>query len=135
MKILKPFGTQSFVIGVGIAALSYLFGPTIKKGAREVTVKGMQGALLAGEAASNAVDEGKKKMSNVINNMKKPMDKNEGIELKNSHIVQQLVNELQAERQQNREMFESLMNTVKDLQNEMSSLKEDNDIEEDNELN
>lgn len=121
MNLLKPFGTESFVIGIGIAAVSYLFGPTIKRGAREVAVKGMQGALMAGDTASHAVESGREKFSSFIHNMMHSEKDNDISVDKSFH--KELVDELKEDRQQQREFMKELMSTMKSLKNEVKELK------------
>lgn len=114
MEILKPFGSRSFAIGVGIAALTYLLSPTIKRSAKGVAVKGMQGALMAGETASHLVENSKEKISNVFQ---------QGNHLKNE-MYEQMMNEWKSEREQYNNILQDLMNTVNDLKSEISGLRD-----------
>lgn len=114
MEIFKPFGSRSFAIGVGIAALTYLLSPTIKRNAKGVAVKGMQGALMAGETASHLIENGKDKISGVFQ---------QGNDLKNE-MYEQMINEWKSEREQYNHILQDLMNTVKDLKSEISGLKD-----------
>ena len=41
-SILKPFGSQGFLIGIGVAAIGYLIAPQLKKSLRPAAVKGTQ---------------------------------------------------------------------------------------------
>lgn len=121
MKYLKPFGSQSFVVGIGIAALAYLFGPTIKRGAKTVAVKGMQGALIAGESATNAVEGGKQKASDFINNLVTKQGNNDE---EFSHIYRQMVNELKTQREQNNNVMKELVETMKGMQTQMNKMSQ-----------
>lgn len=113
MDLLKPFTTRGFVIGVGIAALAYLLGPQIKQGAKTVAVKGMQGAMLAGEMASQAVTSGREKMGNMMQNMGNKGD-----------TMMQLISEFKEERQQVSSTLSELVTTMKNMQEEIALLKE-----------
>ncbi|MCK8826658.1 hypothetical protein MWH25_02695 [Natroniella acetigena] len=110
MKFLKPFGTQNFVLGIGIAAATYLLGPTLKRNARNVAVKGMQGALSAGGMASQVMDDGKEKMSGLVENMSGQRANQE---------MAMIYNELREEREELKE----LLTTVKELQQEVADIK------------
>lgn len=114
MEILKPFGSRSFAIGVGIAAVTYLLSPAIKRSAKGVAVKGMQGALLAGETASHMVENGKEKIGDMLSHR----------DGHHNGMIEQMMNEWKAEREQYTHTLEELMNTVKDLKTEISVLKE-----------
>ncbi|WP_408954679.1 hypothetical protein [Natroniella sp. ANB-PHB2] len=110
MKLLKPFGTQNFVLGIGIAAATYLLGPTLKRNARNVAVKGVQGALTAGSMASQVMDDGKEKMTGLVGNMSDQRANQE---------MAMIYNELREEREQMKE----LISTVKELQQEVADIK------------
>ncbi|WP_432665519.1 hypothetical protein R9X47_04445 [Wukongibacter baidiensis] len=121
MNLLKPFGTESFILGIGIAAVSYLLGPTIKRGAKGVAVKGMQGALMAGDAANEAMDTGRDKFSDFIQGIMN--DGNNNVMDQDNDFQKELFNELKAERQQYSELMKELVSSVKSLQGEVSELK------------
>ncbi len=123
MKYLKPFGTQSFVLGIGLAALTYLIGPSVKRGARSVAVKGMQGALMAGEAASNAVDTGKEKASSLFQNLMNRGHNHEAEIIERKQLFNNMMNEMKEERRQNRELMQSMLETMQSMQKEISSIK------------
>jgi hypothetical protein len=114
MDLLKPFTSRGFVIGIGLAALAYLLGPQIKQGAKTVAVKGMQGAMVAGDAASQAVASGREKMGSMMQNMGN----------KGDTMVQQMVSEFKEEREQVSNTLNELVNTMKSMQEEISLLKE-----------
>lgn len=122
MNLLKPFGTESFILGIGIAAVSYLLGPTIKRGARGVAVKGMQGAMMAGDAANDAMDSSRDKFSDFIQGMMND-GKNNVMDQQDNNFQRELFNELKAEREQYSELMKELVSSVKSLQGEVSDLK------------
>lgn len=117
MDLLRPFGTRNFVIGIGLAALAYLFAPTLQRNARTVAVKGAQGAMLVGGAAANAFSTGKERIGGVIQGMG-----NAGRSEDTSN-VQQLVNDLRNEREQFNNVLSEVMSTMKNLQDEVRVLK------------
>lgn len=114
MDLLKPFTSRGFVIGIGIAALAYLLGPQIKQGAKTIAVKGMQGAMVAGEAATQAVTNGREKMGQMMQNMNHQGD----------NLVQQMVSEMKEEREQISHTLNELVNTMRNMQEEITLLKE-----------
>ncbi|GAB6099062.1 hypothetical protein JCM16358_09410 [Halanaerocella petrolearia] len=115
MKFLKPFGTQNFVIGIGIAAATYLFGPTLKRNARRAAVKGMQGAMSAGGMASGAMGKSKDKMAGMAGMFQGMATEQQ----QPNQDVAMLYNELQEERKQ----ISELASAVKSLQQEISDMK------------
>lgn len=115
MDLLKPFGSRSFYVGLGVAALAYLLAPTLKQNARAVAVKGVQGAMLAGGAASNALARGREKMSHVMHDVRENVTDNK--------MVEQLVSELKAEREQYANTLQEIMSTMKSMQEEIASLR------------
>ncbi|MCG8540426.1 MAG: hypothetical protein MJA82_10860 [Clostridia bacterium] len=117
MNILKPFGTEGFILGIGIAALGYLLGPTIKRGARGIAVKGMQGAMMVGDTANDAMDSGKEKFNDFIQNMMDSKQDNE----RNFH--KELIDEIKTDRHNNNELLKELVSTMKSLQNEVKDMK------------
>ena len=123
MNLLKPFGTESFLIGIGIAAASYLLGPTIKRGARGVAVKGMQGALMAGDAANDAMETSKDKFNDFIQNMMGDGKSNVNFEHMENSFHKDLIDELKADRHQNSELMKELVSSMKSLQSEIKDLK------------
>ncbi|KAB3525507.1 hypothetical protein [Alkaliphilus serpentinus] len=121
MNILKPFGSQNFVLGIGIAALGYLLGPTLKQGARTVAVKGVQGAMMAGNTASNIMETGKENMGNLFERM--TGNQKEYMQME-QHFRQNLMNEIKSEREEYNSVLKELVTTMKSLQSEVHSLKD-----------
>ncbi len=127
MKYLRPFGTQSFAIGVGLAAITYLFGPTIRKGAKGVAVKGVQGAMVAGESATNMVEDSKEKATNFLGNiMKSPRNKNHEIHQQTSSMYKEMLEEIKAQRDDNSKMMQEMLSTIKNMQNDIVNIKNEN---------
>ncbi len=124
MNLLKPFGTESFLIGVGLAAASYLLGPTIKQGARGVAVKGMQGALMAGDVANNTMEASRDKLGNF---MHKFMDNRDNGKMEVEYSFQkELINELKADREQYNKVLNEMISTMKSIQEDVKTLKANN---------
>jgi hypothetical protein len=125
MNLLKPFNTEGFLIGLGIAAVGSLFAPAIKKGAKEIAVKGTQGAMMAGESASNMMQSGKESMNKIFPNMfKNKYDE------KDQSFNENLINELKSDREQYSNAFQELVSTMKEIQSEVKSLRDAKAIEQ-----
>lgn len=120
---MKYFGTQSFVVGLGLAALTYLVGPSVKKGARKMAVKGMQGAMMAGEAASDVVDTGKEKASSFFENIMHRGNHHETAMMERKQFFDNMMTEMREDRRQNREFMQGMLETMKSMQAEISSIK------------
>ena len=112
MKILKPFGTQGFIVGLGVAALTYTLGPIIKRSARTAAVKGTQGALAVGGTTCQMVNNSKEKMAGVFGDMKEAGEAT-GEEMKS------FIEEMRMEREEIKE----LVNKVNGLKEELSTMK------------
>ncbi len=112
MKVLKPFGTQGFIIGLGVAALTYTLGPVIKRNSRNAAVKGAQGALSVGGVASQMFNNGKERVSGMFEGMEET-DHVTGEEMKT------FIEEMRAERDQ----INELVNKVNGLEEEISIVK------------
>jgi len=102
MNFLKPFYSQNFLLGIGIAAVGSLFAPTIKEGVRSLAVKGAQGAMMVGDAAKNMKESGKEMMQK---------DENDN--------AKDLANELKSDREQYNSVLKELVTTMKDIQSEV----------------
>lgn len=120
MNLLKPFSSESFIIGLGIAAVGSLFAPAIKKGAKAIAVKGTQGAMMAGDAAENMVKSGKEGMNNIFSGMFKDKQEDEASRQK---FQENLINELKSDREKYSSVLQELVSTIKDIQSEINSLK------------
>ncbi|KAB3535748.1 hypothetical protein F8154_05460 [Alkaliphilus pronyensis] len=120
MNLLKPFGSQNFILGVGIAALSYLLGPSLKQGARTVAVKGMQGAMMAGNTATNMMESGKESMGNLFDSM--TGHQKDYMEMEHN-FRQDLIKEIKSDREEFNSALKELSTTMKSLQSEVQALK------------
>ncbi|MBM7614446.1 hypothetical protein [Alkaliphilus hydrothermalis] len=121
MNLLKPLASQNFILGIGIAAATYVFGPAIKRGAKKVAVKGVQGALMAGEATNETVSKGKDMFSDFMNNV----HHNENSEQKHMEQLfqQELFNSLKTTQENQSKAFTELLSTIKDMQEEIRDFK------------
>ncbi|OCL26919.1 hypothetical protein U472_05375 [Orenia metallireducens] len=115
MKLLKPVNSENILIGVGVAALTYLLGPKIKRNAKSFTEKGRQGIRMAGDAASEAIDDGKEKMADIFDDMENEYS---SIHSENDELTM-LYDELEADREQ----LNELTGLVYDLKEEIANLK------------
>lgn len=118
MDLLRPFGTRNFVVGISIAALAYLLAPSLQKGARAVAVKGAQGAMMVGGAAASAVSTGREKVSGMWQNVS-----GSNVNQQESNMLQTMIEEMRAERQQHASLMQEMVNTMKNMQEEMAMLK------------
>ncbi|PRX27217.1 hypothetical protein BX659_11782 [Orenia metallireducens] len=115
MKLLKPVNSENILIGIGVAALTYLLGPKIKRNAKSLAERGMERAMMAGDAASETIDNGKEKMVDIFEDMG---DEYSSIYSENDELTM-LYDELEADREQ----LNELTGLVYDLKEEIASLK------------
>ncbi|MDF2545534.1 MAG: hypothetical protein K0R93_432 [Anaerosolibacter sp.] len=119
--MMKPFGSQSFLIGLGVAAVGYFFGPQIKQAVRPAAVKGAQGMMMFSDKTKGMFDEGKHMMGNMMD--------------KASHIGQEhhmagqmgvhemLMKELREERERTNRLMEQLNTSITGLKDEIAHIK------------
>jgi len=115
MKLLKPVNSENILIGVGIATLTYLLGPKIKRNVKSFAEKGMERAMMAGDVASETIDTGKEKMADIFEDME---DEYSSIYSENDELTM-LYDELEADREQ----LNELTGLVYDLKEEIATLK------------
>ena len=108
MKFIESLTPESILFGLGLAAVTSVLGPVIKRNTKDMAVKGTQGALMAG----NKLTETKDKMTKKITN------KSENNE--NQVSTQELLAEMKKEREQ----IQELINTFNDLKQELSNQNE-----------
>ncbi|MBB6217656.1 hypothetical protein HNQ80_003779 [Anaerosolibacter carboniphilus] len=119
--LMKPFGSQSFLIGLGVAAVGYFFGPQIKQAIRPAAVKGAQGVMMFSDKTKEMFDEGKHMMGNMMD--------------KASHMGQEqqmagqmgmyemLMKELKDERERSNRLMEQLNISIAGLKDEITYMK------------
>jgi hypothetical protein len=119
--ITKSMGSQSFLLGVGVAAVGYFLGPQIKQSLRPVLVKGAEGAMMLGNKTKQMMEGGMKKMDNVVfegagagmtNNSKEEMN-----------LTSKLMQELREERESSRKMMEELKNSIDSIRGEIAEIR------------
>ncbi|MFZ5969240.1 MAG: hypothetical protein ACOYVK_18950 [Bacillota bacterium] len=118
---LKPFGSQSFFVGLGVAAIAYLLGPQIKESVRPMAVKGMQGALMISDKTKNMMEEGKDRLEDMMektNLMGKDQKHNE-----QAAVYEMLIKELREDKENSNRILEQLNQTMSGLKDEISKLK------------
>lgn len=121
--LVKPFGSQGFLIGIGISALTYLLAPQIKETLRPAAVKGTQGLLAFGAETKRILTEGKEKISNVFSEKTeevKDMMKSKG---EGKQLASKLLQELKEERELSNKIMEELKNSIVSLREEISNIR------------
>jgi len=111
--IVKPFGTQSFLIGLGVAAVGYMLAPQLKKTFQPIIDKGTQGAMALSSKTKQFWEDSREKVT----------ARGE----KSDRSLESLMQVMQNSEQQ-REMSNQIMMDLKDavmgLKDEISRLKE-----------
>lgn len=113
-SLMKMVGSQSFLLGVGVAAAAYLIGPQIRESLKPAAVKGAQGIMVLGGKTKQALEQGKEKLNDMV------FDKS-GMETKN--FQEKLLQELREEREASNRILEELKNSITGLKEEISSIK------------
>lgn len=117
--VAKPCVIQSFLIGVGVAALGYLLAPRLKKKFQPVIDRGTQGAMALGSKTKELFVESKEKMANKMSR-------------KSDQAIADMMEAMQSSEAmrvmgQQREMSEKIITELKDavtaLKDEISQLK------------
>lgn len=121
-NLLKPFGTQSFFVGLGVAAVTYLLGPQIKETVRPIAVKGTQGAMMLSDKTKEMMEEGKDRIEGMMENVKGK----DGMMQGQAGAYEMLINELREERERSNSLMEKLNDKMNDLKNEIAHIKEGN---------
>ena len=70
--ITKTFGSQGFLIGIGVAALGHILAPHLKKTLRPAAVKGTQGVMALGNKTKQVLDDSKEKLRPSFPKHRKP---------------------------------------------------------------
>lgn len=118
--LLKSFGSQSFLIGLGAAAATYFIGPYLKESLRPVMVKGAQGALVLGNQAKDLMDQGKEKVNHMLHEK----------EASASATLDMILKEMKEEREQYNKVFEELRSSITGLREEITSMKGSEPLQE-----
>ncbi|MFT9498090.1 hypothetical protein [Anaerosolibacter sp.] len=131
-NMMKPFGSQSFLVGLGVAAVGYFFGPQIKQAIRPTAVKGAQGMMMFSDKTKEIFGEGKHMMGNM-------MDKAAHMGHEAAHMGQaqhmggqmagqmgmyeMLMKELKEERERSNRLMEQLNTSITGLKDEIAHIK------------
>jgi predicted nuclease with TOPRIM domain len=121
--IIKPIGSQSFLVGLGVAALAYFLGPQLKESLRPAAVKGAQGVLTLGSKTKELFEEGMGKLTNNV------FEKTDEIADKTKDTVESngfnpdFLKVLKEERESSNKLLEELRNSVISLKEEISQMK------------
>ena len=121
--IIKPIGSQSFAVGIGVAALAYFFGPQLKQALRPVAVKGVQGVMALGTGTMKAFGDGKDKLSNMMkentNQTVPPAKTTEDLLNFNNNLMM----ELKDDRETSNKILTELLSSISGLKDELSQLR------------
>lgn len=121
--IVKPLGSQSFLVGIGVAALAYFLAPQLKESLRPAAVKGTQGVMTLGSRTKQMLEDGKEKISNLI------FEKTEGAQEKIIDIAEEagisskVLKELKDERDISNKIMNELKDSIISLKEEISHMK------------
>lgn len=118
-NLLKPFGSQSFFLGLGVAAAAYFLGPQLMEAVKPMAVKGAQGVMALGSKTSQVFNEGKEKLGNTIEKMT-PGERD--IKAVDS-MYSDLIKELKDEREASNKILMELRDTMVSLRQEISGMK------------
>jgi hypothetical protein len=118
-NLVKPFGSKSFLIGLGAAAAAYFLGPQLKELLKPVAVKGTQGAMVLAEKVKETLNQSKEKLNNTI------VEKTSQVEKAVSDIgnLSAIMNDFKEEKMHSDKILEELKNAVIDLKNEISGIR------------
>lgn len=121
--VIKPFGSQSFLVGVGVAALAYFLGPQLKQSLRPAAVKGTQGVISLGGKTKQLFEEGMGKINTIVfEKTDEVFDKTKET-LESIGFSPDLLKELKEERESSNRIMEELKNSVISLKEEISQMK------------
>jgi hypothetical protein len=128
--IIKPIGSQSFVVGIGVAALFYFLGPQMKQTLRPIAVKGAQGVMVLGNKTVKAFGESKDKLSSMLSEKA-----NEAVEKGGSpeavmNLSENLVKELKEERETSNKILADLITSISGLKDELAQLRNNGNFQQ-----
>lgn len=129
--IIKPIGSQSFVVGIGVAALAYFLGPQLKQTLRPVAVKGAQGVMTLSSKTIKAIGESKDKLSSMISEkaseaVNKVKSTEEGMDFNSD-----LIKELKEEREASNKILVELINSISGLKDELAQMRNSGNYQQD----
>ncbi|MCX7842147.1 MAG: hypothetical protein N2489_03630 [Clostridia bacterium] len=116
-SLIKPFASQNFLIGIGLAAAAYFVGPALKEAIKPAAVKGAQGMLMLGDKAKDALNIGKEKLNDLI------FDKEDkSVNMEAAHH-DKIIKALKEERELSNKILEELKNTIGGLKDEIAHMR------------
>lgn len=129
-NLLKPFGSQSFFVGLGVAAAAYFLGPQIRETIRPMAVKGTQGMMMLTDRTMHMMHEGKEKMEDMMGKMGH-MAKSEHMAMGQIGVMEAMLKELREERERSNKMMEEFRETLMGIRDEISGNRRNGDTAED----
>lgn len=128
--IIKPFGTQGFLVGMGVAALGYFLAPQLKKTLRPVAVKGTQGVMSLGSKTKHILEDGKDKISNFITQNPEETGDSRMDSGEEKGFSSQVLKELMEEREASNRIMSELKDSILSLKEEISNMKRGESFQE-----
>lgn len=126
--IVKPFGSQGFFVGLGVAAVFYFLGPQLKESLMPAAIKGTQGFMSLGNKTKEIFEENRARL-----NM--PGEKGDEFEgrtaspIESSSLYSELLKTLKDERESSNRILEELKNSIIGLREEITEMKNSSDFQ------
>ena len=128
--IIKPIGSQSFVVGIGVAALAYFLGPQLKQTLRPVAVKGAQGVMILGSKTVKAFGESKEKLSSMLAEKASEVDNKVKCTEEVADFNRNLMQELKEERESSNKILVDLINSISGLKDELAQMRNNGNFQQ-----
>lgn len=121
--VIKPFGSQGFLVGIGVAALTYFLAPQLKQSLRPAAVKGTQGMMALGTKTKQILEEGKEKISSMLSETVAETRSKMKEAAGESEISSEMIKEFREEREASNRMLQELKDSIAGLREELSHIK------------
>ncbi|MBC8062209.1 MAG: hypothetical protein H7Y18_16290 [Clostridiaceae bacterium] len=122
--IVKPMmGSQSLLLGMGVAAVGYMLAPQLKKSMRPMAVKGTQGVMSLGDMTKRMYDDSKEKITSFMGERSSEIQDNLKYATEESHISSNFLKELVEERNVSNKIMQELKNSIVNLSEEIAQLR------------
>jgi hypothetical protein len=128
--VVKPLGSQGFLIGIGVAALAYFLTPQLKQSLRPAAVKGAQGMMALGSKTKHILEEGKEKISSMLSDTVEGTSDKIKEAAEESGISHKMIKELHEERAASNKMIKELKDSIAGLKEEIAHIKKGQDLQE-----
>ncbi|MTI57694.1 hypothetical protein [Geosporobacter ferrireducens] len=125
-NLLKPFGSQSFFVGLGVAAAAYFLGPQIKETIRPMAVKSTQGMMMMTDKTMRMMHEGKDRVEDMVGKMGN-MARPDHIPMEQMGMMEVMLRELKEERERSNKMMEEFRETLMSIRDEISGSSKSGD--------